>query len=144
MPAEAATAPSSPHTSSQFASSRWPPSVSTDSGWNCTPCRGSSRCCNPMITPGRSVDAVRAVTSSSSGTVSSTTAREWYRVAVKGVPSPASTPVPSWLTSLVLPCMSSAAWVTVAPKASASAWCPRHTPSIGVLDSAQSRITSRL
>ena len=33
-----------------------------------------------MITP----PSVRAVTSSSAGTVPSTTAREWYRVAVNG------------------------------------------------------------
>ena len=73
MPALRATAPSSPHTSSQLASSRWPPWVSTDSGWNCTPYSGSSRCCTPITTP----PAVEAVTSSSSGTVDRTTASEW-------------------------------------------------------------------
>src|SRR5665647_1493124 len=45
-----------------------------------------------------------------------------------GVGSPARTPAPSCTTWLVLPCISSGAWVTVAPNASPSAWCPRHTP----------------
>ena len=50
-PADRATAPGSPHTASQFASIRWPPSVSTDSGWNCTPSTASSRWRSAMITP---------------------------------------------------------------------------------------------
>ena len=36
-PAARASASGSPQVTSQLASSRWPPSVSTDSGWNCTP-----------------------------------------------------------------------------------------------------------
>ena len=104
-PTERATAWSSPQISSQFASSRWPPSVSTDSGWNCTPCSGSARCCSPMM-----IAVGGAVTSSSSGIVPSTTASEWYRVAVNGSGRPASTPSPLWWTWLVLPCMSSGAW----------------------------------
>ncbi|CAM5330476.1 hypothetical protein SHIRM173S_09647 [Streptomyces hirsutus] len=36
-------AASSPHSTSQLASIRWPCSVSTDSGWNCTPSTRSSR-----------------------------------------------------------------------------------------------------
>ena len=65
-PAERATASGSPQIASQLASIRWPPSVSTDSGWNCTPSTGRSRCRAAMITPA----SVRAVTCSSSGTVS--------------------------------------------------------------------------
>jgi hypothetical protein len=37
--------------SRKFASSRWPCSVSTDSGWNCTPHIGRSRCRMPITTP---------------------------------------------------------------------------------------------
>ncbi len=36
-PTERCSASSDPQLTSQFASSRWPPSVSTDSGWNWTP-----------------------------------------------------------------------------------------------------------
>ena len=58
---------------SQLASSWWPPSVSTDSGWNCTPSMGSSRCRRAITMP----DGVRPVTSSSAGTLSDSTASEW-------------------------------------------------------------------
>ena len=67
---EEATLPQEP---SQVASSWWPPSVSTDSGWNCTPSMGSSRCRSAMTIP----DGVCPVTSSSAGTVAGSTAREW-------------------------------------------------------------------
>jgi eukaryotic-like serine/threonine-protein kinase len=63
----------SPHAASHAASIWWPPSVSTDSGWNCTPSTASSRCRMAMTTP----LLVRAVTASSLGTVSSSTASEW-------------------------------------------------------------------
>src|SRR5665647_2459567 len=71
-----------------------------------------------MITPGAppAPTSTRAVTTSSSGTVPSTTASEWYRVAVNGVGSPARTPAPSCTTWLVLPCISSGATVTHAPE----------------------------
>ena len=52
---------------------------------------------------------------------------------MKGEGRPASTPTPSCTTSLVLPCSSSGARTTSAPKASAMAWWPRHTPSRGGL-----------
>ncbi|CAM5333535.1 hypothetical protein STENM327S_01237 [Streptomyces tendae] len=42
-PADLATASWSPHSTSQLASIRCPCSVSTDSGWNCTPSTSSSR-----------------------------------------------------------------------------------------------------
>ena len=64
-----------------------------------------------MITP----EPVRPVTSISSGSVDSTTAREWYRVAVNGFGRPLRTPAPSWCTVDVLPCSSSGARSTVAP-----------------------------
>ena len=64
---------SNPHTASQFASIRWPPSVSTDSGWNWTPSTGSSRWRMAMTTP----DSVRPVTSNSAGMVSGSTVSEW-------------------------------------------------------------------
>ena len=56
--------------SRKFATSRSPCSESTDSGWNCTPCRGSSRWTTPITTGPAS-----AVTRSASGT--STAASEW-------------------------------------------------------------------
>ena len=62
-----------PHDVSQVASSWCPPSVSTDSGWNCTPSMGSSRCRSAMTMP----EAVCPVTSSSAGTVAGSTASEW-------------------------------------------------------------------
>ena len=72
-PRRARGASGSPQVTSQLASSRWPPSVSTDSGWNCTPSSGRSRCRSAMTTP----LAVRPVTSSSAGRLSSRTASEW-------------------------------------------------------------------
>jgi len=72
-PAERATASGSPHSASQLASIRWPPSVSTDSGWNCTPSTGRSRWRRPITMP----ESVHAVTASSGGTVSRSTASEW-------------------------------------------------------------------
>ena len=64
-----------------------------------------------MMTP----ESVRAVTSSSSGTVSGTMASEWYRMVSSGSGSPANTPLPSWCTVLILPCMISPAPATDAP-----------------------------
>ena len=57
--------------SRKFCPSRGPSGVSTDSGWNWTPSIGSSRWRTPITSP----SGVRAVTSSSSGTVSA--ASEW-------------------------------------------------------------------
>jgi hypothetical protein len=96
---------------------------------------GSSRCRSAITIP----DGVRPVTSSSAGTEPDSTASEWYRVAVNGEGSPASTPTPSWTTWLVLPCSSSGARTTTPPKASAMAWCPRQTPSTGSPASAAAR-----
>ena len=87
---------------------------------------------------------VCAVTINSAGTESATTASEWYRVAVNGEGSEANTPWPVCSTRLVLPCMSSGAWVTTPPNTSPSAWWPRHTPSIGTRSAAHSSMTSRL
>ena len=39
--------------------------------------------------------------------------REWYRVALNGDGNPASTPVPVWVISLILPCMGFGARTTV-------------------------------
>ena len=50
---------------------------------------------------------------------------------MNGSGSPASTPTLLWCTSLVLPCSSSGARVTVAPNATPMAWWPRQTPSSG-------------
>ena len=86
--------------------------------------------------------ATQAVTSSSSGTVSGSTASEWYRVHSTGVGTPANTPRPACSTREVLPCMSSGAWETVAPNTSASTWWPRHTPNIGTAWSRQARTAS--
>ena len=47
--------------------------------------------------------------------------------------SPAKTPRPSWRTVQDFPCTSSRAGATVPPNASTIAWCPRQTPSVGVL-----------
>ena len=50
-----------------------PSRVSSDSGWNWTPSTARVRWRRPMITP----SAVRAVTSSTSGTLAGSTTREW-------------------------------------------------------------------
>ena len=119
-----------PHTVSQFASIRCPPWVSTLSGWNCTPWMGSSRCFMAITMP----LSVCAVTWISAGIVSGSTVSEWYLVAVNGLGRPARTPSASssWVTNDVLPCSSSGARSTVAPKAAPIAWWPRQTPSKGV------------
>jgi hypothetical protein len=91
-----------------------------------------------MMTP----VSVRLVTISSSGSVPGTIASEWYRVAMKGLGSPAYNALPSWSTSEVIPCMSSGACETEAPYASAIAWCPRHTPSSGMPAAAAARTTA--
>ena len=75
------TASSSPQITSQFASMRCPPSVSTDSGWNCTPPQPVPGVAAPRSPP----VSVAAVTSNSSGHGVRPTASEWYRVAVIGL-----------------------------------------------------------
>ncbi len=62
-----------PQRISQFATIRWPPWVSTDSGWNCTPSIGNDSCRSPITTP----DSVRAVTTISGGNASCSIASEW-------------------------------------------------------------------
>ena len=55
----------------------WPPSVSTLSGWNCTPSMGSVRCRRPIITvPDPFASVVRAVTRNSAGSDSCSTMSE--------------------------------------------------------------------
>ena len=62
--------------SRKLASSRLPTGVLMDSGWNCTPCTGCSRCLMAMISSGvPSSNAVHAVTSRQSG--KSATISEW-------------------------------------------------------------------
>ena len=63
---------SAPQRASQLASIRWPPCVSTDSGWNCTPSIGSEVWRSAIITP----VSVQPVTTNSAGSASST-ASEW-------------------------------------------------------------------
>ncbi len=58
---------------------------------------------------------MRAVTSSTSGTLAGSTTSEWYRVATKGSGSPAKTPAPSWWMAEVLPCMRVGAATTSPP-----------------------------
>ena len=62
------------YNSRKLRSIRRPAGVNTDSGWNCTPCTGSSRCRKPMTVPS---SAARAVISNASGQPSSLTQREW-------------------------------------------------------------------
>ena len=113
---------------SQLASSRWPPSVSTDSGWNCTPSSGRSRWRSAMITP----PAVRPVTSSSSGRVSVAHRQRVVAGRRERRRQPGEHPgaVVVDLAGLAVqqlgrPLDDGA----VAP--TAIAWCPRQTPSIG-------------
>ncbi len=56
----------------KFTSMRWPYSVRTDSGWNCTPHSGRLRCRSPIRTP----SSAQAVASSDWGS-GSRTASEW-------------------------------------------------------------------
>src|SRR5262249_12016424 len=84
----------------QFASSRLPSPVSTDSGGNGPPNAGRSRWRRAMTTP----SAVLAATSSSGGSEPSSTISEWYRVASKPSGRPVNGAPPSWWTWEVLPC----------------------------------------
>ena len=59
----------------KFSMSRTPCSLSTDSGWNCTPCNGRCRCRTPITTDPRSASRHCAVTTSSAGT--RVAASEW-------------------------------------------------------------------
>src|SRR5690606_1103149 len=61
------------HSARKFLSSRWPCWVRIDSGWNCTPYTGCSRCLTPMISP----SSTQALTAKQSGSVSRSTASEW-------------------------------------------------------------------
>ena len=60
------------HISRKFCSSFLPSPVRIDSGWNCTPWIGKSRCLSPMISP----SSVSAMISRQSGRVSRFTMRE--------------------------------------------------------------------
>ena len=113
-------------TARKFASSCLPSSVSTDSGWNCTPSAGSSRWRMPMSTPPplavtskhvgqrRGVDDQRVVAPDGQRRAAARRRSCGRRAR----------------SSVVLPCTGS--WrTTVPPKACASAWWPRHTPSVG-------------
>ncbi len=64
-------------------------------------------------------------------------------MAVKGEGRPSNTPVPSWLTGEVLPCISPPR-TTLPPKCWPIDWWPRHTPSSGFFASAQAATRSRL
>ena len=55
---------------------------------------------------------------------------------------PKKTPRPSWRTVQDFPCTSSCAGATVPPNASTIAWCPRQTPSVGVLGARRRRLIS--
>jgi len=44
--------------------------------------------------------------------------------------------VPAWETDESLPCIGAGARTTCPPKACPIAWCPRHTPSTGILPAA--------
>ena len=57
----------------KFFSSAWPCSVSTDSGWNCTPSTASVLWRTPMISP----SSVQAVISRQSGRLSRSITSEW-------------------------------------------------------------------
>ena len=59
------------HLARKFRAISRPSGVSTDSGWNCTPSIGSSRCLTPITSPSSAVAEI----SSSSGIVSA--ASEW-------------------------------------------------------------------
>src|SRR5262249_25421922 len=101
------------HPERKFLRSCFPSIVKIDSGWNWTPSTGSRRWRRPMISP----SSAHAVISSASGIVSRMTASEWYRVATKGLPSPANSPRPACLIAEVLPCIWVLARATVAPYA---------------------------
>src|SRR5439155_20599355 len=64
--------------SMKFCSILWPCSVSSASGWNCTPSSGRLRWRRPMISP--SSDS--AVTARQAGNEALSTTSEWYLVAV--------------------------------------------------------------
>ena len=72
-PTERSTASGMPHSWSQLASIRCPPWVSTDSGWNCTPCSGRVAWRTAMMMP----LSVLPLASSSSGSVAGSMVSEW-------------------------------------------------------------------
>ena len=65
-----------PYRARKLATSFLPASVSTLSGWNCTPSTGCRRWRKPMMVREPSFSVVQALTSSSSGRSSSSTMRE--------------------------------------------------------------------
>ena len=76
---------------------------------------------------------VWAVGTRQSGSASSRTMSEWYRVASNGFSIPWKTPLPSCSIREVFPCISRSARTTSPPNAWPMHWCPRHTPSTGSL-----------
>ena len=85
---------------------------------------------------------VRAVTTRSAENVPSTTASEWYRVAVNGEGSPASTEAPSCSTGAVLPCSELGRVRHGAPVRLAERLVTEAHPEHGVAVRAHSAITS--
>src|ERR1044071_144530 len=77
--------------SRKFCSILCPCSVSSASGWNCTPSTARPRWRSPMISP--SSDC--AVTARQAGRLSRSTTSEWYRVATNSSGTPVKTPPPS-------------------------------------------------
>ena len=117
-------------------SSCLPSGVSTDSGWNWTPCAGSSRWRIAISTP-----PPCAVASSSSGRSAShderVVAADRQRI---GQPGEEAVAVVRRSRSS---CRAPGTWrTTVPPNACASDWWPRQTPSVGTPASGKRRITS--
>ena len=123
-----ASASGSPHVASQLASMMWPPWVSTDSGWNCTPSIGSVRWRIAITTPdsvGRSPRSRRAASSRQHG--QRVVAGRGERVRQPGQHARAACGAPARSCRAAAPAPGS----TVPPYAAPIAWCPRQTPKIG-------------
>src|SRR5256712_7516078 len=114
--------------SMKFCSILWPCSVSSASGWNCTPSTARLRWRRPMISP--SSDS--AVTARQAGNDDLSTTSEWYLVALKSGGMLEKMPFASWRMRETLPCITCLARTTLPPKACPIAWWPRHTPSRGI------------
>ena len=113
-----------------------PSGVSTDSGWNCTPCRGQRAVAHRHQHAAAARRSARARRAARARRSASGSARP-----SAGSAAPRRSPRAVVLDLGVLPCTGS--WRTTRPpNACASDWWPRQTPSVGTPASGKRRIAS--